>query len=285
MLRTRFRTIAAIAGAAVLGALVVYSPSSPVSANTPTAWSVSLTPESTVSTVQITTAFTGLFPNSAIQLKLMPMALVVADDFSSAQGEVSFTFGVPSNLQPGSYTISAAGITSTNSAFTADVAAVEVGEFGSVTDSTLRDGALSLNVPAEAAATFGAPYLDGNISVTDGTLGQFSVRDERVVSRPGWILYASVSDFRLSTDNTVILPANQLGISPAQVTPGSSAEGIVLGIPTRSGLATYPMIFAEATPGATPGTTVLDANLKLLSPPYLPVGTYTSTVTLTLVSK
>jgi hypothetical protein len=285
MVKSRFRTIGAIAGAAALGALAVLSPASPVSASTPTAWSVSLTPASTVSTVQITTSFTGLFPNSAIQIKLMPVAIVVADDFSSAQGEASFTFGVPSNLQPGSYTISAAGITSTDSAFTADVAAFEVGASGSVTDSTLRDGVLSLNVPASAAATFGEPYLDGNISVTDGTLGQFSVTDERVVSRRGWILYASVSDFRLSTDTNVVLPANQLGVSPAQFIPGSTAEGIVLGIPTRAGLASYPMIFAEATPGASPGTTVLDANLKLLSPPYLPVGTYTSTVTLTLVSK
>lgn len=275
----------AIAGAVVLGAVAVFSPASPVSAAAPTAWTVSLTPASTVSTVQISTSFTGLFPNSAIQLTLMPTSLVVADDFSSAAGDASFTFGVPNNLEPGSYTISAAGITSTDSAFTADVAAFEVGASGSVTDSTLRDGLLSLDVAEGAAATFGAPYLDGNISVTDGSLGHFSVRDERVVSRPGWILYASVSDFRLTTDEAVILPANQLGISPAQFIPGSTAEGIDLGDPVRAGLASFPMIFAEATPGAMPGTTVLDATLRLISPPYLPVGTYTSTVTLTLVSK
>jgi hypothetical protein len=252
---------------------------------TSTAWTVQMTPASTTTNVQISISFIGLQVESAVQLKLMPTDLVVGDGFSSSDGTASFEFGVPATLTEGTYTIAVAGITSTDSSFTAEVAAFSVSETGLITDTTLRDGPLSLEVTSDATASFGAPYLMGYLSVTDGALGYVSVRDERVVSRPGWILYASVDDFHLSTDESVLLPKNQLGISPVRLAPESTAEGVELGLPTRPGLATYPMLFAEAEPGAMPGVTTLDATLRLVAPPYLPVGTYVSTVTLTLVSK
>ena len=267
----------------ILGVTVAVPPA--VASPIPTAWSVQITPASTLTKVQISISFSGLQVESAVQLKLMPTNLVVGDGFSSSDGTASFEFGVPATLAAGSYTIVATGITSTDSSFTAEVAAFDVGATGLITDTTLRDGPLSLEVTSGAVASFGAAYLMGNLSVTDGALGLFSVRDERVVSRPGWTLYASVADFVLSTDASVFLLKNQLGISPVRFAPESTAEGVELGLPTRPGLATYPMMFAEAEPGAMPGITTLDATLRLVAPPYLPVGTYNSTVTLTLVSK
>ena len=282
-LRKVFSALMASVGAFAVVSSLMQSPTA--MAAVPTSWSVEITPSATLTTVKVTTSFSGLLPTSAIQLKLMPNSLVVADGFSSADGLAVFTFGIPSSLSAGDYIISATGVTNTNSAFSADVAAFSVAPNGLVSDSTLRDGPLSLEVAADAAASFASPYLEGNISVTEGVLGRFSVRDDRIVSKPGWTLYASVADFVLATDATKVIPSNQLGVTPLKFAPESTAQGVELGTSTRAGASSFPMIFAQASPGATPGITVLDASLKLLSPPYLPVGTYNSTVTLTLVSK
>jgi len=257
----------------------------PANATAPTAWSVYMSPNATLTTVQITTSFTGLAGSSAIQLRILPVNIAVADGFAGADGSVEFTFGVPSTLSAGDYVIAATGITTTDSAFSADIATFSVAETGIVSDSTLRDGPLSLEISANAAASFSSPYLDDGISITEGTLPRFSVRDERVASKPGWTLYASVAEFVLSTDASLTMPPSQLGITPQRFAPESTAEGVTLGTPSRAGTSAFPMVFAQADPGATPGVTVLDATVKLVSPPYMPVGTYNSTVTLTLVSK
>ena len=246
------------------------------------AWTASISPDSTVTTAQFDVAFTGLDANSAVQLTLQPTNLVVGDQFSTAQGTAQFSFKVPSTTQPGDYSIRAVGISNSGNAFTITVATFTVASTGIINDSTVRDGVLTLEIPTGASATFAEPALENGVSVTRGSLGAFSVRDDRSVSRPGWILTASVSVLTLSTNNSITMGSGQLGIDP-RITAGGS--GVNAGQDTVAGSAVYPFVFAEAPAGVQASSTTVNADLTLMAPPHLPVGTYTGTITVTLMSR
>jgi hypothetical protein len=141
---------------------------------------------------------------------------------------------------------------------------------------------LTLEIPAGAAASFEEPVIENGLSVTYGTLGAFIVRDDRSVTKPGWILTASVSTLELATDSSVTMAASQLGIEPLVVAGGT---GVNLGQVTAAGSAVYPFVFAEAPVGVQVSTTTMNGNLKLLAPQESPVGTYIGTITITLVSR
>ncbi len=263
--------------------IALLAPAPPAAVGTSTfGWVASISPDSTVTTAQFGVSFTGLQASSAVQLKLQPTNLVVGDQFATVDGTAQFTFQIPASTQAGDYIIRAAGISTSGSAFTVDVATFTVASTGIVSDSTVRDGVLTLEIPAGASATFAEPVLENGLSVTYGDLGAVVVRDDRSVSRPGWILTASASVLTLSTDNSVTMSSAQLGIDP-RITAGGS--GVNPGQATVAGTASYPFIFAEAPAGVHAATSSLDADLTLLAPPQLPVGTYTGTITLTLISR
>lgn len=145
------------------------------------------------------------------------------------------------------------------------------------------NGVLSLIVPANAAATFGAPTLINNKSTTTGTLGQFTVRDGRVVTREGWTLSANVADFVNQSNNTITISKAQLGLVPQIVS--SDSVGVSVGATQVAGAATYASTFAEGAASNSVGDTVLNAALTFVAPQNKPAGTYRSTMTLTVVSK
>lgn len=175
----------------------------------------------------------------------------------------------------------------TPTAVDAPVVVVPSTQTGSIalSASTLdaTNGVLSLVVPAGASATFGAPSLVNNKSTTTGTLGHFTVADGRVVSREGWTLSADVADFVNSTNNTITISKAQLGVVPQIVS--SDAAGVTVGASQIAGSATYSSTFAEGATSINAGNTVLDAALTFVAPQNKPAGTYTSTMTLTVVSK
>lgn len=145
-----------------------------------------------------------------------------------------------------------------------------------------QDGTLSLSVPANAAATFGSPSLVNNKSTTTGTLPNVTVTDERIVSRQGWSISANVADFVNASNNAITIGKTNLGIAPSVVTnPG----GVTAGTATTAGSATYPFTFAEASVSNGVGTSIIGGNLTFVAPQDKAAGTYTSTLTLTLVSK
>lgn len=151
--------------------------------------------------------------------------------------------------------------------------------------SAISNGYLELSIPAGAAASFTAPAIENNYSVTRGTLGNIQVNDSRWLTAEGWNLQADVSNF-VSGSNTVL--KTNFGIAPRVVTANTTAAGITAGTATVAGSATYPTRFAEAATGAdlgTTGVTVLNADLTLKAPRTAAAGTYTATVTLTLASK
>jgi hypothetical protein len=152
----------------------------------------------------------------------------------------------------------------------------------SATTTAAQDGTLSLSVPANAAATFGSPSLVNNKSTTTGTLPNVTVTDERIVSRQGWSISANVADFVNSSNNAITIGKTNLGIAPSIVT---NAGGVTAGAATTAGSATYPATFAEASVSNGVGTSVIGGNLTFVAPQDKAAGTYTSTLTLTLVSK
>jgi hypothetical protein len=268
----------------VIAAAVVLFATVPSTAkgNTSFAWTAMISPNSTVTTARFDLSFTGLDLNSAIQLTLQPTNLVVGDQFSTVDGNAQFSFNIPAATQPGDYSIRAVGVSNSGSAFTVVVATFAVASTGIVTDSTVRDGVLTLEVPPGASVTFESPVLEDGRSITRGSLSTFVVRDEREASKPGWILNASVSSLMLSSDSSVTMSAAQLGVQPLVISGGN---GISAGQATQAGIAANQFLFAEAPEGVQEKITTLGGNLTLLAPPQLPVGTYTGTITLTLMSR
>jgi hypothetical protein len=138
-----------------------------------------------------------------------------------------------------------------------------------------QDGTLSLVVPAGAKATLGTPTLVNGLSTATGTLGQVTVKDGRFATTPGWDLTSSVAAF---TNGTATIDAKQLGVKPKVVSgQGTAAAGNTAGTASDGK-------FASAANGQV-GDTVLDADLTFVAPAKTAAGTYTSKMTLTLVSK
>lgn len=142
----------------------------------------------------------------------------------------------------------------------------------------LVDGLLSLVAPASGTSVIANPTMVNNRSTSTGSLGSFQIQDARALSAPGWTLTTTSVAAFVSGTNTVA--AANLGLSPKNV----SGVAATLGAAQSAGSAVYPSLFAQQTAG-TSGTTVLDADLTFVAPEGTPAGTYTSTLTMTLVSK
>lgn len=153
----------------------------------------------------------------------------------------------------------------------------------SATTIAAQDGTLSLEVPVNATAVIGNPTLVNQLSVSTGQLGDFTVKDSRVVTHAGWTLTSTVAEFVNSADANSKIEAKQLGVKPKVVS--TTAAGVTASTEQVAGSAVYPAPFADATNVAQVGDTVLNADLKFVSPANKAAGTYTSKLTLTLASK
>jgi methionine-rich copper-binding protein CopC len=240
-----------------------------------------------ISQVQFVIALSGLEPFSYIEVYANSEPVLLASGFADENGEFNVTVSLPATLPPGDHSVSVQNTLSDGTTVETTLVAFSVSETGTVGDpaTPLADGALTLVVPANAVASFGSPALVDGISVTNGSLGEFSVDDQRIVSVPGWTLTASVGQFSLASNANVTMPASQLGVAPILIGSASTSLGVTLGSATAPGLASYPMVFAQTESDGGIGVTTFDATLILKSPPQLPAGTYNSTFTLTLASK
>jgi hypothetical protein len=140
-----------------------------------------------------------------------------------------------------------------------------------------QDGALELVIPAGQKAVLGSATLVGGLSTSTGKLGPIQVKDGRVATTPGWDLTSSVADFKNGTET---IAAKQLGVKPTVV--GTEAAAVAAGGNT-AGTASDGK-FASAAAGQA-GLTNLNADLTFVAPAKSKAGTYTSKMTLTLVSK
>jgi len=147
-----------------------------------------------------------------------------------------------------------------------------------VTVPAVVDGLLSLTAPASTTSTIGNATIVNGSSTSTGALGNFQVQDGRAASKPGWTLTTSnVADF---VNGATTIGKKNLGFAPKNV----SGVAATLGAAQVAGAAVYPSLFAEMAAG-TAGTSTLDADLTFVAPAGSPSGTYTSTLTVTLVSK
>lgn len=133
---------------------------------------------------------------------------------------------------------------------------------------------------APAAGTIDLGDVRRNQTTAPVALGQFTVVDDRD-TKLGWDLNVSANNF-VSGANTIGSIA--LGYSPVSV--GQLPSGIVLGNAKAAGSGTFGAAFSAA-PGSSTGEVGQAFNLDLTfkSPVDAPTGTYTSTVSLDLVSK
>ena len=145
------------------------------------------------------------------------------------------------------------------------------------------EGTLNLVKPTSATSVIGNPTIVNQLSTSTGKLGEFRVEDSRVNSHKGWTLTTTVAEFVNQADNTVKIPNTQLGVKPVLVS--TTATGVSVKSATIAGSAVYSAPFAEANDSAQVGSSVFDADLTFVAPAGKPAGVYTSTLTLSLVSK
>lgn len=149
--------------------------------------------------------------------------------------------------------------------------------------TTLADGEFSLTNLSGSVVNLTNPTLVNGQSVVSGELGNFKVTDLRQVSKPGWNLSTTVADFTKGTDT---IGKSALGIAPKVVSQaGTGATAPTMGAAQVSGTAAYPWDFAELAASAFSGVSTYNADLVFTAPAGKPAGTYSSTLTLTLISK
>lgn len=240
-----------------------------------------------LASVTVTISLSGLEPFSFVQVFAHSDPVLLASGFADAVGAFETSVSLPPSLPAGDHAISLQNTLSNGTIVETTLTTFSVSAGGQTgpPPTPPTDGQLTLVVAENSAATFESPRLNGNVSITPGVLGQFSVLDERYVSQAGWTLTANVATFRLATNPSTVIENTNLGLVPLLIDGSSTAADVTLGSPTIAGTATYPMMFAEGAVGSATGLTVLNGNLTLKAPAHLPVGTYTSTVTLTLASK
>jgi len=147
---------------------------------------------------------------------------------------------------------------------------------------TPADGEFSLTNLSGAVVNLTNPALVNGASVVSGELGNFKVTDLRQVTKPGWTLKTDVAQFVKGTDT---IENSALGIAPKVVSQaGTGATAPTLGAATVSGSASYPWSFATLAGTKFSGVSTYNADLVFTAPAGKPAGTYTSTLTLTLVS-
>jgi hypothetical protein len=143
-------------------------------------------------------------------------------------------------------------------------------------------GSLTLTVDNTPVSMSTAKNI-GTVLDSTGTLSPVTVTDSRVPTRPGWDISGSVSDF---TSGSHTIDGNGLGWTPKLTTANTAGDVTAGGVvaPSNPGLkAAAPLASAAATHGA--GTTVLGADLDLRAPVDTAPGSYSATLTVTLLSK
>ena len=120
----------------------------------------------------------------------------------------------------------------------------------------------------------------GTALESTGSLSPITVSDTRAPDQPGWDVTGSVGPFASGADT---FSGNALGWTPRIVTATNATAGPTV-LANGPGLGAAALL-ADATAGHGAGTTVLGAGLDLRLPFTTPVGNYSGTLTVTLLSR
>lgn len=160
-------------------------------------------------------------------------------------------------------------------------------------ETTVLPGALTISVDNTAVGLPNAQLTsDASMFASAGTLNPVTITDTRA-GNPGWNVSGQVSDFTDATGH--LINGANLGWSPTLIGKAAAqivfmgavvdpAAGIAPGAaaPPGIGLATSRTLAIGARSGGN-GTAVLGAGLTLTAPTSTPGGTYTATLTFTVI--
>lgn len=138
-------------------------------------------------------------------------------------------------------------------------------------------GALTLTGVSSSVALGTAVLADGTLNAS-GTLNAV-VTDTRQLDYAGWNLTGQVSDF---TTGSKTFDGKYLGWTPAATGIGSAAAAVAAAPTSANGLKTISPLSTGA-PSAAGTVTNVSALLQLKAPANTPAGSYSGTLTLTLI--
>ena len=234
---------------------------------------------------------------------------------AAAAGEVTFKEGTTTlgtaPVSGGVATFTVTAPTLTNHAYTADFVPTDSAAYGgsqgsasvavgvnasgqivvTIPAAPVVDGALTFSVPFDIPVTLAGTRDTANTRITAaGAFPTVTVTDSRRDGLLGaWEVNAQATDF---TGTGATIGAKYLGWTPSTsyvadagsplVTQAGSVVASFLDNTASAGLASSALLGKSATPGR--GVATLNAGLALAIPAGTSQGTYTSTVTVTLVS-
>jgi len=139
---------------------------------------------------------------------------------------------------------------------------------------TITPGGVSLNKAAR----------EGDTLIATGQLARVTVADQRRI-RTAWTLNGRATDFVNTEDASKTIAASGLGWVPAfigQAGDFGGTPGVAVEAGTNGGLSSAKPL-AQAAAGVTNAQTIVNANIILKAPVDTTPGTYSSTLTLTLI--
>ncbi|MGW0661834.1 hypothetical protein [Streptodolium elevatio] len=145
---------------------------------------------------------------------------------------------------------------------------------------TLASGPLSMSQAGDGI-DFGSATLNGEAQTLQANLNQVTILDARG-GKLGWSLTGTMTDL-VAANGTDKIPAGNVAWTPScAATPGSLSE-VANGSP--GALGSSPAALCSQAPGTTTtgGKFTADAQVTLTTPQFAAAGTYTGTLTLTLI--
>lgn len=146
--------------------------------------------------------------------------------------------------------------------------------------ATLAPGALTM-VQAGDSIDFGSATLNGTEQTLNANLNQVTVTDARGGTL-GWSLTGTMTDLTATT-GTGSIPAGNISWTPVCAALPESPSAVVSGTPGPLGSSAATLCSVPAADQLTGGKFTADAELALKTPAFAAAGTYTGTLTLSLI--
>lgn len=228
---------------------------------------------------EITVKADASFAGRTVYLVSYPPAAIIAT--ATVSGTGSFTIAVPEG-GTATYRIAVIADDGTVLGWREGAASGTRLEAEVIAPAEPQDGEFSFVAPADATVklTANAELDDLGRSISTGTLGSFTVIDQRAKSQPGWDLIADATDFADVRGTTAGFAASALGIHVRT----AAADGLTT-TDTTAGSASYTAAIASRASGRYGDVAFDGADLTVTAPAGTPAGTYGGTLTLTLTSR
>ncbi|UGQ14063.1 hypothetical protein LO772_10920 [Yinghuangia sp. ASG 101] len=190
-------------------------------------------------------------------------------------------------LEPIQYTVSVAA--TTHIRVRAGTSATEVvlipfaftaGQSTQSATVALAPGTLTMTQAGDAI-NFGSATLNGTEQTLNADLNQVTVTDARG-GKLGWSLTGTMTDL-VAANGTGSIPAGNIAWTPSCAALPDSPSPVASGTPGPLGSTAATLCSVAAADGTTGGKFTADAELALKTPAFAAAGTYTGTLTISLI--